>query len=214
MPSGYTAKIYDGATFNEFILGCARAFGALIHMRDDRMDEEITLPVSRGSDGYHAKGLKEDQERLAELEGMTDAQKQSGTEAHNAEQLAYYNKSMKEQHDKLSQLTSMLRQVNSWQPPTDDHKGLKEFMQKQISETIGWDCRDALENKKPPKPLGVDEWYAEEIRRVKWGIDYHGKHLHEDDDRNDGRREWIIHLFESIGLGDRVKNLNLKEVAF
>ena len=35
MPTGYTAPIKDGISFNDFMWGCARAFGALIMMRDD-----------------------------------------------------------------------------------------------------------------------------------------------------------------------------------
>ena len=35
MPTGYTDKIKDGITFKEYAMGCARAFGALITMRDN-----------------------------------------------------------------------------------------------------------------------------------------------------------------------------------
>jgi len=37
MPTGYTADLNDGkqVTFQEFTMKCARAFGALIEMRDD-----------------------------------------------------------------------------------------------------------------------------------------------------------------------------------
>jgi hypothetical protein len=35
MPTGYTDKIKDGISFEEFVLSCARQFGACISMRDD-----------------------------------------------------------------------------------------------------------------------------------------------------------------------------------
>ena len=37
MPTGYTLDLYNGKdiTFEEFVLKCARAFGALIDMRDE-----------------------------------------------------------------------------------------------------------------------------------------------------------------------------------
>ena len=40
MPTGYTAEILNGEikTFPEFAKKCARAFGAMIHMRDDSLD--------------------------------------------------------------------------------------------------------------------------------------------------------------------------------
>ena len=34
MPTGYTAAVKDGITFEQFAWSCARAFGALIDMRD------------------------------------------------------------------------------------------------------------------------------------------------------------------------------------
>jgi hypothetical protein len=41
MPTGYTAPIADGMTFEQFALGCARAFGALVTMRDEPSDAPI-----------------------------------------------------------------------------------------------------------------------------------------------------------------------------
>ena len=42
MPIGYTSKLHDGdQPFNEFIMSCARAFGALVTMRDDPNDAPI-----------------------------------------------------------------------------------------------------------------------------------------------------------------------------
>ena len=43
MPTGYTADIQDGkiTTLREYALSCARAFGALIMMRDDPHDAPI-----------------------------------------------------------------------------------------------------------------------------------------------------------------------------
>jgi hypothetical protein len=43
MPTGYTNKIYNGdkVTFPEYALTCARAFDALVMMRDDDNDAEI-----------------------------------------------------------------------------------------------------------------------------------------------------------------------------
>ncbi|MEB9419887.1 hypothetical protein [Bacillus cereus group sp. BfR-BA-01318] len=51
MPSGYTYIIEDRekVSGSEFILRCARQFGALITMRDEPMDAEIpTFTVSSG----------------------------------------------------------------------------------------------------------------------------------------------------------------------
>lgn len=46
MPTGYTSIIDDNenVTFKEYALRCARGFGALMHLRDESLDKEITEP--------------------------------------------------------------------------------------------------------------------------------------------------------------------------
>lgn len=67
MPTGYTAPIYEGKqiTFPEFAMQCARAFGALIDMRDDPMDSPI--PDAFVPDTYHARELVKAREQLADM---------------------------------------------------------------------------------------------------------------------------------------------------
>ena len=45
MPTGYTAYVQDGVIteFADFAMKCARAFGALIDMRDESLDAEIRV---------------------------------------------------------------------------------------------------------------------------------------------------------------------------
>ena len=73
MPTGYTypVKENENLSFDEFIWSCARAFGALMHMRDDSSDQEIRLPEQSE---YHKDRIKEAKERLARLEKMTLAE--------------------------------------------------------------------------------------------------------------------------------------------
>ena len=57
MPTGYTAKLMEqGQTFPEFIMSCARAFGALIMMRDDPANAPI--PEKFEPSDYHVRALK------------------------------------------------------------------------------------------------------------------------------------------------------------
>ncbi len=76
MPTGYTAILMEkGQTFQEFIMGCARAFGALIEMRDSPNDAPI--PDKFEPSDYHAKRIIELREKLAKFKLMTDAEKES-----------------------------------------------------------------------------------------------------------------------------------------
>ena len=51
MATGYTYPVVEGkiTEFSEFALGCARAFGAFMHMRDDNSDAPLRYSSDRGS---------------------------------------------------------------------------------------------------------------------------------------------------------------------
>ena len=73
MPTGYTACIIDKespATFNQFVMGCARAFGACITMRDDPQDAEIPDSFEAGS--YHKERLEAAEKDMKRLNKMGD----------------------------------------------------------------------------------------------------------------------------------------------
>ena len=57
MPTGYTDLINNGCTFNEFVMGCARAFGATIDMRDEPLGAEI--PEKFELSDYHSAKIDE-----------------------------------------------------------------------------------------------------------------------------------------------------------
>ena len=67
MPTGYTLDLYDvkDITFEEFALRCARAFGALISMRDEPIDAPI--PERFEPSDYHLKELEKAKKRLKEV---------------------------------------------------------------------------------------------------------------------------------------------------
>lgn len=69
MPTGYTYLIEKGCTFKEFVLGCSRAFGALISMRDSASDAEI--PYEFKPSDYHLRELGEAKAKLKALPLMS-----------------------------------------------------------------------------------------------------------------------------------------------
>ena len=69
MPTGYTAAIADGVTFEQFALNCARAFGALIDMRDEPSDAPI--PERFEPSNYHEKKIAEINDELVRLKEMS-----------------------------------------------------------------------------------------------------------------------------------------------
>ena len=71
MPTGYTSKIYDGeqVTGKEFLMTCARAFGALIEMRDESLNAKI--PEELEVNTYHKKELENAKQKLKSIKNMS-----------------------------------------------------------------------------------------------------------------------------------------------
>ena len=60
-------------TFKQFALTCARAFGALVHMRD----EPLSAPIEKPQQGsYHEDHLEDAQKEYDDFNALTDSKKQ------------------------------------------------------------------------------------------------------------------------------------------
>ena len=198
MPTGYTAAIGEGITFKNFIMQCARAFGACIEMRDDPADKPI--PDEFKPSDYSERQLAEANNRVAKLKAMTDAEcaKEAKSE---------YEKSVKHHRDGIakdaalkSKYEAMLAEVEAWTPPSNDHVGLKTFMRDQITESIRFDCggnyhQDAL---KQLRVMTGKEWRQSEIAKALKDISYHSKAQSEENERAASRTQWVRQLRESI----------------
>ena len=75
MPTGYTAVIEDGCTFKEYVMTCARAFGATISMREEPLSKEI--PEKFEVSDYALNQLKAYRTQLALFQGMPKDQLES-----------------------------------------------------------------------------------------------------------------------------------------
>lgn len=196
MPTGYTACIGEGADFQKYALGCARAFGALIMMRDDPADAPI--PEAFEPSDYHAKAIKTAQERLNELDLMSVA------DADIAAHLAYDTetariKAVMAKNDQLrARYQTMLAQVAAWKAPTPDHEGLKSFMREQIESSIDFDCSNNYYLSNIPTRLTAMEWRSAEVEKARHDIAYHSKEHAEEVGRAHTRTDWVKALRESL----------------
>jgi len=193
MPTGYTADIAKDITFNEFALTCARNFGALIMMRDEPLDAQI--PDEFPPSDYHLKAAQEEKDKLCLLDAFTleDATRQLRLEHEKSVQS---NKKYNDDKIKLkAKYVAMLLKAKAWQPPTADHQGLKEFMIKQIEESIKWDC-EPYNHTKPLKD--PQTWLNEEKAYCIEQIAYHEQKYAEEVERSKGRSEWVKQLKKSL----------------
>jgi hypothetical protein len=200
MPTGYTADIAKGITFKEYALGCARAFGALIHMRDDNPDTPI--PEKLPQDNYHKEALEKALKDLSDFKALSSKDLMNGFLKHKKDTRAYQKKWYTEKKELAKRYANMLTQVKKYVPPTPEHENFKKFMIEQIESSIDFDCGNYADRYKSEiikiKNLTKAEWYDDTLKGLQWSIDYHKKELAEESARNTGRQKWVDALRDSL----------------
>lgn len=192
MPTGYTAAIADGITFEQFVLRCARAFGALVALRDEPLDAPI--PAHFEANDYYARALDRDQKRLRELLDLSSDERKQKCEQEHQEACRSAQQHRQERQELRTKYEAMLAQVEAWQPPTVEHHDLRRFMRQQITDSIRHDCYETED----PKPVSVDLWYADQVANLERAIEHHRKSHAEEEERVKGRNKWLQSLLESL----------------
>lgn len=195
MPSGYTAALYEGRdiNFQSFVLQCARAFGALIEMRDDPWD--VPIPDQFLPSSYHEEALEKAKARLSVVDAWSDAEAEWHARKLYKSRRAEYIASLIEQNERHFRYEEMKRQVERWSPPTPDHENLKSFMLEQLESSIRFDCSFPLT---PPVKLSGVEYRVQEVKHLLRDIDYHAQHHEEEVERTESRTDWVRALRESL----------------
>lgn len=196
MPTGYTAMIEEDGEFEDFILGCAKAFGACVMMRDESSDTPI--PEKFEESTYEKEQYEKAILELEKYEKMSleEAEKKSEEE---------YNKSIKDSEYHLEKIDrkedmykTMLEKVNLWNPPTPEHIGLKDFMIQQIDVSMDNGSSKEYYSLEDIIKYNGKQWLHEKIKMKKEDIEYYMKRWKEETKRNQDRNKWIKDLRESI----------------
>jgi hypothetical protein len=196
MPTGYTQILNDkpDTTFQEFALRCARAMGALVMMRDEPLDAPIPDDVSPVSTYYTEalQGARADYERYRAMR-IDEAERLSVEEYEQA--IVRHSSAVAENEAQRERYEAMLAQVRAWEPPTSDHQGFKDYMVKQLEESIQFDCGYTLP---APVQLEPQAWLQGKIAKAIRDIEYNEQYLREDEQRSRERNAWVKALRESL----------------
>ena len=139
MPTGYTSDIGEkNISFENFIMQCARAFGACIEMRDDPTDKPI--PEEFKPSEYHSKQNQKYQKELEQVKSLSKKACQGQAEKEYQNQIKEHEEIIQEKKNLREKYDTMLKKVRAWIPPSDDHIELKKFMIEQINTSIDFDC--------------------------------------------------------------------------
>ena len=198
MPTGYTAKLVEnGQSFPEFVMGCARAFGALIEMRDESADAPI--PHEFKPSTYHADRLTEIRTELLRLQDMGNDERIAFGRAAKEEDIARNREYIRKTEEENARLAEMESQVKAWEPPTSEHQELKKFMLQQlfISKSITEYSQKGLATVLAKSP---GTYYSDAVLSAENSISYHTEHLEDDVVRAKDRTNWVKQLRESLAV--------------
>lgn len=199
MPTGYTADITDATTFPQFAMRCARAFGALILMRDDPQDAPI--PQRLMVSDYYPKAVADAEARVAELRDMDEAAADRRSQAEFDAEKVSRAQSRAKDAVLLANYNRMLTAVRAWVPPTPDHEGMRDFMIEQLESSIKFDCHtDADREKWEPKLIRLDAktWRALRISDAERALEGARTSLQEEEARMAMRNAWLSALRASL----------------
>ncbi len=196
MPTGYTDALHKGEpiTFEQFVLNCSRAMDAAFHQRDDSADAELSMLTLAP---YYEENVTAAKAALAEAEARTlDEWAERQGNAHS-EAVNYREEYLRDKAAILARYESMHDHVVAWEPPTEEHVGLKRFMIEQLESSIAFDCGPYTPD--VPEVLPVTEYASRQIARAIKDVADAYERLGAEKLRVAGQNSWVRMLRESLG---------------
>ena len=198
MPTGYTASIEDGSITNgkEFLMLCARAFGACIEMRDEPLS--VPIPFKFSLSPHYQAQVEESEKNLKKLLSFTiaDAQDEIDKEYQsNQKQCADVIKRKEEINLKYK---AVYDDVKRWNPPTPEHESLKRFALEQIGVSCDSDNDYWEKELKKPK-ASPEEWLMVRIESERDSLEMSRELWREEVKRVKSKNKWLALLRESLG---------------
>lgn len=139
MSTGYTHLVSEGKiSFEKFVLSCARGMGYCIMQRDD--DMSVPPKLQSIDNSYDSDRLKELFREKDKLNNLSDKEILEKERASIKTSIDSYIKYKKEREVQEVNYKEMIKKVEDWSPPTSEHNSLKEFMLKQLRESLEFDC--------------------------------------------------------------------------
>lgn len=207
MPTGYTAKLYEGEeqSFNEFVLECSRAFGAMISLRDDPRAE---IPAELEVDSFYFTQVEKAQKELEQLQNASDAELMVQAKSERQYDLSSQYENAVRTEAARQGYTDMLAKVQAWTPPTDEHVNIKAFMVEQLESSLRSDCRNepvdleelrALVNRPvEDSDIDIEKFRAEGLNIAERRLSYAVRNLADQQNSIADKNRWIKALRDSL----------------
>ena len=196
MPTGYTCGVQDGTLtdFPTFALQCARAFGAMVTLREEPLD--APLPDSFGPEAYYVERVTRAEVELGRVLQLTPAECKAGAETAHADAVRYRDDYLAKKKEQRARYAAMLAKAKAWKAPSPDHAELAKFMVDQLKDSIRSDCGDYVPKVEPL--LSGQEWKYLQVSRATEELERARKSLAEEETRAHSRSKWLRELRESL----------------
>lgn len=202
MPSSFTARIESGevTTVQEFATDCAHGFFHDVGLETPLA--EVASSFGSGSVDYHAGGLAEAEQRLAEVSVWTEEDATEAARRYNQDNLKGYLSHVRNNRDMMGRYGAMAVQVDAWEPPTEDHQGLKDVMVSQIQESTRGYTRPV----ERPEKIDGSTLRAQEIEDAQQDVARHTERLDEANAERSKVVQWVVDLETSFGVREPVSS--------
>lgn len=195
MPTGYTAKLMESdQSFREFALGCARAFGACVMIREEAIDGDI--PEFKPS-LHNLRKLEEAKADRHHLLEMSDEERIKFGQAKKDEEIANCEKYLNREVIENLRLSIMRDKVLAWKVPSKDHVELKSYMLDQL-KISAHSLRYSENRLRDAKASFARDYYDRALDEANRAIEYNEKAQLEENSRTNDRNRWVNELKASL----------------
>jgi len=164
----YSAPIADGTItkFPDYALLCARAFGALIALREAPASEPIPEELKPDT-AYANHQIESGSARLLALCQLDLQAVEEAAQADFQQRYASWEEYDAHVLNREARYRAMRIQVEAWKPPTPEHENFKAFMLSELDHQMGSSPSPA------PTRLSPAEWIKREFEQAASSVAYH-----------------------------------------
>ena len=198
MPTGYTSEVQEGKiSFENFVLKCARQFGACASQRDDDIS---TKPKKIQVSSHHKTELVRAKNKLKALKSKSNKALQEEFDKTIKDGIRNAQNELKNTIIETENYKKMLTQVENWQPPSPDHENLKKFMTDQLKSSLEFDdmkdyyTRDMISLQSET----FVSWRTQIFDSAKKDVKYHEEALQKEINNVKKQNKWIDQLYSSL----------------
>lgn len=197
MKTGYTDAISKGDTSaKNFIMRCARGFGALAFMRDEPLD--ALIPETIPEETYYIECYERECKRLEELKAMTPEDIHREAQKEYEDNKLKWEKTVENDLAENAKYDEMIKKVEAWDCSINlDLQPLKDYALDQL-RICKTDPEWAKRHLEDIEPQSDEDWYRYEMESCLRDISHFRDKIEKDKKWNADCNKWLSDLRKSL----------------